>query len=80
MIPTRSEPLRLDAAFRRSLLLEEVERELADHAEVLCGVSLAGTHLIFAEGDIKDPVELVLDAPVGPDRAGGLGGGQVGDA
>lgn len=48
--------------------------------------SLAGADLeqVLTEGHIPDPVESVLDAPVGPERVGelsrrGLLPGQVGD-
>ena len=64
MIPPGPEPLALDASLRGGLLLEEVERELADGGEILCGVALAGAGVVFTECDIEDPVELILDAPV----------------
>ena len=70
MIPPGPQPLGLDAPLRGRLLLEEVERELADGGEVLGGVGLPGAGVVLAEGDVEDPVELVLDSPVGPDGAG----------
>jgi hypothetical protein len=72
MVPPCPKPLALDAPLRGRLLLEEIEGELADGGEVLGGVPLAGTGVVLSKGDVEDPVELVLDSPVGPDGAGGL--------
>ncbi len=44
---------------------QEVEGEFAQDGEVLRCVILAAAGGIFAKGDIEDPVELVLDGPMG---------------
>jgi len=43
---------------------EEIEREVTKDGEVLAGVACTDTAFVFAECDIKDPVELVFDSPV----------------
>src|SRR5206468_78996 len=73
----------LDLAFDGPLvgmLADEVEGELSDEGKVLRSVVLAATDSVFGEGDVEDPVELVLDGPVGPgDLEHALGGEHGGE-
>lgn len=51
------------------------------HARAVCGAYLGG---VFAEGDVADPVQAVLDVSVAADQggefgSGGLLSGQAGD-
>src|SRR5687768_10910114 len=45
--------------------LEDVEGELSDDGEVLGAMILAGAAGVLVEQHIEDPVEIVLDAPMG---------------
>jgi len=51
---------------------DEVEGEMADHRHVCGAVAAAQARLVLLELNIENPVEPVLDAPVG---SGGLGKG-----
>src|SRR3712207_6449730 len=53
---------------------DEVEGDLAQEGEVAGGGAVAHAAVVLAEGDVEDPVQRVLDAPVaadGPDQDGG---------
>ena len=60
----------VDAAVEGFRLAEAAKSETAEDAEVGDGVAGAGAARVLAEGDIEDPMALVLDGPV---AAHGLG-------
>ena len=47
---------------------------MAEDGEVLRGVAVPGAVVVLVEGDVEDPVEAVLDAPVAADDAGEVSG------
>src|SRR4051812_11909664 len=54
---------------------DEVEGDLAQEGEVAGGGAIAHATVVLTEGDIEDPVQRVLDAPVpadGFDQDGGI--------
>ena len=54
---------------------DKVEGDLAQKGEVTGGGAVAYPAVVLAEGDVEDPVQGVLDAPVpadGPDQDGGI--------
>ena len=58
----------LDALFRRiGILAEQVPDDVAESGAALRGIARAGAVRVLPESDIQDPVELVLDAPMGAD-------------
>jgi hypothetical protein len=65
LIPSSLEAFGLNTAFERGFLREQIEGHMAQDGEVLGRVTLAHARIIFAEGDIEYPVELVFDGPVG---------------
>src|SRR4051812_11243627 len=69
-------------AHGRSRLMQRVHRHVPDHGHVRGAVAGPEPGEIIAEDDIQDPVQPVLDAPVGPYRAGEArrverGGGEI---
>ncbi len=54
--------------------------EVAHNGHVDGSMALAQTRLIFVECTVQNPMKLVLDAPMTPNRVGSLFGGQVGGA
>src|SRR3982750_2373205 len=69
-------------AHGRSRLMQQVHRHVPDHGHVRGAVAGPEPGEIIAEDDIQDPVQPVLDAPVGPYRAGEArrvegGGGEI---
>ena len=56
----------------------QADREVSQHGHD--GRSVTGPDLgeVFGEGDVADPVQPVLDAPVCAERVGELGGGGLG--
>src|SRR6185503_21154599 len=65
-----------------SRLMQQVRGHVSDHGHVRGAVAGPEPGEIIAADDIKDPVQPVLDAPVGPYRAGEArrverGGGEV---
>ena len=52
------------AARGGAVLSQQVEGEVADDREVLGGVADPDAAVVFAEGDVEDPVEAILDAPM----------------
>jgi hypothetical protein len=63
-----------NAAFHGFILSQQVHGDLSDRVEVLGRVTGAGSTGIFLVGDIEAPVQLVLDAPMGPNRIANLPG------
>lgn len=55
---------------------DEVEGEVADHRHVCGTVAAAQARLVLLELDIENPMQAVLDAPMG---SGGLGEGLCGE-
>ena len=45
--------------------INEIQRELTQSVEIRWRITMTDTTIIFAEGSIKNPMELVLDTPVG---------------
>ena len=56
--------------------VDEVECGVSDRRHVRRTVLGAQAHEVVVKHDVQNPVEAVLDAPVGPDGAGELRGGQ----
>src|SRR6185437_8055712 len=52
-------------ALRPGRCLQDVDCELAQDGEVLGGMIFAAAAGVFGEQDIEDPMEIVLDAPMG---------------
>src|SRR3712207_551740 len=46
---------------------DEIEGDLAQEGKVAGGGAIAHTTVVLAEGDVEDPVQRVLDAPVAAD-------------
>ena len=64
----------------RIVLFEDVQCQLPDEREVLCGHFASFALLVFAEGHVECPVELVLDLPVVADvGVEGASDGQAAD-
>ena len=49
---------------------DEVESDFAEQGEVAGGGAMAHSAIIFSEGDIENPMQAVLDAPVAADGLG----------
>ena len=62
-IPSGFEPFVYEADLGL-VLFEDVQGELPDEREVLCCHFASFALLVFAEGHVERPVELVLDLPV----------------
>ena len=45
-------------------MFEQIEGHVTHDSQILSGISLTNSTVIFAEGDIQRPVKLVLNAPV----------------
>ena len=58
----------LDAAPLGLGMLEQVERNVAQHGEVLGGVPGPDAALVLMKADIKDPMNAVFDAPMTANR------------
>src|SRR6266516_4884529 len=56
LIPTSLEALGFDTALGGGLLAQEIERDVAQHREVLGGMPGADAALILAKGDIQHPM------------------------
>ncbi len=65
MVPACSEPSILDTCADGSVLFEQAKGDATQDGEVLGTVIFAQTALIFAEGDVQDPVEGIFNRPVG---------------
>src|SRR5215216_1002115 len=64
VVPSSMEHFVAHAKRPRSCL-EDVEGELSDDGEVVGAMILAGAAGVLVEQHIENPVEVVLDAPVG---------------
>ena len=62
-VPGGFQPFVSEAGFGL-VLLQEVEGELGEDGEVLCGHPAPFALLVFSESHVERPVELVLDLPV----------------
>ena len=54
----------MDANFLGLFLLEQVQCDMTEDSEILRTMILAHPTLIFPKGNIKDPMESVLDSPM----------------
>ncbi len=61
-----------NAAFHRFILSQQVHRYFSHRIEVLCCVIGAHSTGILLVRDIKAPVQLILNAPMGPNRSTNL--------
>ena len=81
MVPATHLPLRFDPDFLDLFLLDEVECDLPLDGHVLCGVAYSCSGVIFIERHIENPVQGVLNGPVGTGGASKIAnmlqGGQV---
>lgn len=64
VIPSSSFEFSSDGAFL-SVCFDEIEGDASQHGEVEGGVVGSGAGVVFVENDIHDPMQLVLDAPMG---------------
>src|ERR1044071_8666248 len=64
-------------ALRPGRCLQDVDCELAQDGEVLGGMIFAGAAGVCGEQDIEDPMEIVLDAPMGAHCLEELLGGEA---
>lgn len=80
MIPARFQPFGPDRFLGRCFLLEKVEGEVSQDRQVFRAMTSPNATIIFAEGDIEDPVEPIFDPPVGANDGKQLFGmgGQTG--
>nr|VFK04591.1 MAG: hypothetical protein BECKH772B_GA0070898_104631 [Candidatus Kentron sp. H]VFK04700.1 MAG: hypothetical protein BECKH772B_GA0070898_104781 [Candidatus Kentron sp. H]VFK04942.1 MAG: hypothetical protein BECKH772A_GA0070896_104821 [Candidatus Kentron sp. H]VFK05453.1 MAG: hypothetical protein BECKH772A_GA0070896_105521 [Candidatus Kentron sp. H]VFK07269.1 MAG: hypothetical protein BECKH772B_GA0070898_107591 [Candidatus Kentron sp. H] len=46
-------------------MFNEIQRELTQSVEICWRITATDTTIIFAKGDIKNPMEFVLDTPMG---------------
>src|SRR5271168_5582250 len=74
-IPTGAFSAELEASFVLSGS-DEIDGEVSDDCHVFRTVTGAQARLIVAEGDVENPVQAVLDGPVGANRLGRAEGGQ----
>ncbi|MFP4206631.1 MAG: hypothetical protein ACLFSP_11020 [Spirochaetaceae bacterium] len=63
-VPPGEQALTGDAALTGFLLFEEVERDVAQDSEVLRGIVLTLGAFVFTEGEVKDLVQRVFNAPM----------------
>ena len=63
LIPGSAEAFGAHTALGR-LVAQEIEGEVSQDGEVLSGMARPHTAVVFAEGDVQDPVQLVLNAPM----------------
>ena len=54
----------MDAPFKGSLLLEQIEGNLAQDSQILGAMVFTDSAVVFSEGDIERPMQAVFDAPV----------------
>jgi hypothetical protein len=57
---------------------DEIEGEVSDDRHVFRAVTGSEARLIVAEGDIENPMQAVLDGPVGANGLGCAGGAERG--
>ena len=62
--PSGFEALTLEASFEGSLLLQQIEGDLAQDGQVWGAVILADATVIFSKGDVQSPMQVVFDAPM----------------
>jgi len=55
----------LNATFGALFLTEQIESNMAQHCEILGGIPFSHTTVVFSESNIQDPVNSVLDFPMG---------------
>jgi hypothetical protein len=60
----------LDAAEGDGVLAQQVEDDMTQDGAAFRAIALAGAVGVLIESDVQDPVEPVLDAPMGPDTLG----------
>jgi hypothetical protein len=58
----------MDATFGSFLLSEQVESNLPQNCWVFGSLIFAGPAVVFLQGDVHDPVQLVSDGPVFANR------------
>ena len=63
-VPGRLPSFSLDAVFGCLLLFEQIECHVAQHNEVLVGISLADPAIIFAKRHIQHPMQCVFNGPM----------------
>ena len=74
MVPSCFEAFILDADLGSCFLFECIESDMAKYGEILGTIAFADAAVIFAEGDVENPVQRVLNLPVRPSGVKGLCG------
>lgn len=68
-VPAGLEPPRFDAGFGRGVLAQHVQRDPAQHREVLGGMPDPHAAVIFPMRDIQHPIRPILDPPLPAHRS-----------
>ena len=64
LVPPGFEAFVLNAELRASILFQPCQSDMAQHRQVLAGCGIAYPRLILAKGDIKAPMQHILNAPM----------------
>lgn len=72
VIPTGFQALGIDPHLGRPLLFKQVQGQVAYQRQALDRMAGPNPALVLSEGDIQQPMETILDAPVAANRVGEL--------
>ena len=70
----------MNTSFACFLMLEQVQGDMSKKSKVFRSVIFAHAAMIFVEGNIQHPMQLIFDAPMGANRAeNAFGTGDTGN-